>query len=798
MVAAIIFPAAAWSAHEFPRPKSLMAEPTPNDDGTRITLRWPATSGELRQAKTEERLSRLPDAEIERKDFGYEYVLYISRDPDWRWFECKRVYPAAGFVKDTGIAGHYPYHFSRGKEHYAILAPTSAMKVRVNGELVDYTEVMPWLAREQRYADWLDGALGKLNNCQKLLVRIDRAVREQKGLLDRYEEAEPRWRNNLPAAKEGYVKQFGAPESGVDFDALQLVKHLTERKQSLSEKAELSEKETKELETVEEKLDVLEPAQRLSAARQRKEAMKSQLGSYRQAFFSAAGYYAYYSALIGGECRQALAEYAGTGPDDMDQTAISRVLGELDQELDRARQEVRNGSPAPEHYGRFDRLAYLTFLADYCLKREASRPDWRNIRDEMLSGLSEALEGASLPERRDRGILETFGEPDTDLLLERLDDLGQARERLERQKGKEAADEWISADQWFDHASKQWRSASKAELRRQYEAGSFREPENNPLKKELVRLGTAITAVRDRLEEVKRRHARRRYHFRLAAAATGGLPADETGPVAAAAARANLFDTSNLTNIVFAAIFAVAVVGMLLYVRRNPDVFIRKIPGLDAVDEAIGRATEMGKPVLFVHGLSEISTIAVIASLNVLGKIARQVAVYDTELLVANERPIVYSVSYEVVQEGYMEAGRPDAFNPDNVMMVATEQFPYVAAVAGIMNRRKPAANLFMGKFYAESLILAEAGALTGAIQIAATDAFTQLPFFITTCDYTLMGEELYAASAYLSRDPKLLSTIKAQDVGKSILLGVVPVGTVLASAGIDVVKVIFTAYAKT
>jgi len=65
------------------------------------------------------------------------------------------------------------------------------------------------------------------------------------------------------------------------------------------------------------------------------------------------------------------------------------------------------------------------------------------------------------------------------------------------------------------------------------------------------------------------------------------------------------------------------------------------------------------------------------------------------------------------------------------------------------MLREKPAANFFMGMFYAESLILAETGNRTGAIQIAGTDADTQLPFFITACDYTLMGEELYAASAY-------------------------------------------------
>lgn len=130
----------------------------------------------------------------------------------------------------------------------------------------------------------------------------------------------------------------------------------------------------------------------------------------------------------------------------------------------------------------------------------------------------------------------------------------------------------------------------------------------------------------------------------------------------------------------------------------------------------------------------------------------------------------------------------------DNVFLAASEQFPYVAAVSGIMLRERPAANFFMGYFYAESLILAETGASTGAIQIAATDSYTQLPFFITTCDYTLIGEELYAASAYLSREPLLLGSLRAQDIGKGILITALVIGAILATFGIGFISYIFSA----
>jgi hypothetical protein len=207
------------------------------------------------------------------------------------------------------------------------------------------------------------------------------------------------------------------------------------------------------------------------------------------------------------------------------------------------------------------------------------------------------------------------------------------------------------------------------------------------------------------------------------------------------------------------------------HARKNPNLYLRRIAGLEAVDEAIGRATEMGKPVLFVHGLAGMDAISTIAAVNILSKIAGRIAEYESKLLVPNYDPIVMSVSQEVVKEAYLKAGRPDAYREDSVFYVTYDQFSYVSAIEGIMMREKPATNFMMGYFYAEALLLAETGSTTGAIQIAGTDAYTQLPFFIPTCDYTLMGEELYAASAYLSREPLLLGSIKGQDILKLLLM---------------------------
>lgn len=278
-----------------------------------------------------------------------------------------------------------------------------------------------------------------------------------------------------------------------------------------------------------------------------------------------------------------------------------------------------------------------------------------------------------------------------------------------------------------------------------------------------------------------------RYYYKLNFITEDGLVAETK--VVSAIPKIQYFNTSKVPTFIFTFLFCGLIYYFIIQARRGKDLFIRKMVVIDAMDEAVGRATEMGKPILYISGLSTISDVATIAAINILSGVAKKTAQYDTRLIVPCRDAVVMTVQQEVVEEAYLAVGRPDAYRKEDVFYLTDDQFGYVAAVSGIMVRDKPATMLYMGMFYAESLILAETGASTGAIQIAGTDAVTQLPFFITACDYTLIGEELYAASAYISRDPLLLGSLKGQDWSKIILLVMFVVGTLLVTLGYDFLK---------
>jgi len=244
------------------------------------------------------------------------------------------------------------------------------------------------------------------------------------------------------------------------------------------------------------------------------------------------------------------------------------------------------------------------------------------------------------------------------------------------------------------------------------------------------------------------------------------------------------FDTGRIPVLVAVIIFTFLTVYFVQRAKRGAKLYVRPLSGIEAVDDAIGRATEMGRPILYILGLGSVADIATIASFTILSRVAKQVAEYQTDLLVPTYDPMVMTVAQEVVKSAYLDAGRPDAYKEDSVYFVTQSQFAYVAAVNGVMLRELPATNIYMGVFFAESLIMAETGALAGSIQIAGTDQIAQLPFFIVACDYTLIGEELYAASAYLGREPLLLGSLKAQDYAKAAVIILALAGLIAANFG--------------
>jgi hypothetical protein len=248
------------------------------------------------------------------------------------------------------------------------------------------------------------------------------------------------------------------------------------------------------------------------------------------------------------------------------------------------------------------------------------------------------------------------------------------------------------------------------------------------------------------------------------------------------AAPARPWFNSDKTALLLWIVFIGAAVTVSVWLAKSGrPIRIRRIAALEAVDNAVGRATEMGRSILFVPGIQDMDNIQTVAGLTMLGRVAKTAAEYDATIEVPTCRSLVMEAARDTVRASYLSAGRADGFSADRITYITDDQFGYVAHVVGNMVREKPATCFYMGCFFAESLIFSETGNAIGAIQIAGTAESSQLPFFVAACDYTLIGEEFFAASAYLSGEPAQLGTLRGQDVGKFAVVVLIALG-VLAS----------------
>jgi len=241
--------------------------------------------------------------------------------------------------------------------------------------------------------------------------------------------------------------------------------------------------------------------------------------------------------------------------------------------------------------------------------------------------------------------------------------------------------------------------------------------------------------------------------------------------------------------------FIVFCIALYLYLQKTKSgkpIFIRRIAGLDAVDEAVGRATEMGRPVHYTFGAGDLDT-NVLASFDVLKYTSEKAAELGADIIVTNFLPEVQPMTEELVKQAFIGKGKGPDYKPDNVRYLSNNQNSYVAAIYGIFVRERPAANLMLGPFYAESMLISEVGQQIGAIQIGGTGRTIQVPFFVATCDYTLIGEELFAAGAYISRNPFQLAALMAEEVGKYLAVILIVVGCVARLMGASTSKALMS-----
>lgn len=226
---------------------------------------------------------------------------------------------------------------------------------------------------------------------------------------------------------------------------------------------------------------------------------------------------------------------------------------------------------------------------------------------------------------------------------------------------------------------------------------------------------------------------------------------------------------------------------------KQGKVRVRRLPGLDAIEEVVGRAVEMGRPIFNIIGMGNFTNIyatQTVAGLSILSYVATLCARLGAKLYAPQATVTVMPVAIELVRDAYTAEGKLEELDVETQLpYLSGTQFAWASGIIGMASRMRPAANIMIGPFWAESMMFAETFHRVGSMQVGGTARMYQIPFFAALCDYVLIGEEMFAAGAYVSGDPLQTGSIAAQDWYKLLALILGIVGALLATANMTVIS---------
>ncbi|MCA9943923.1 MAG: hypothetical protein KC449_10600 [Anaerolineales bacterium] len=234
-----------------------------------------------------------------------------------------------------------------------------------------------------------------------------------------------------------------------------------------------------------------------------------------------------------------------------------------------------------------------------------------------------------------------------------------------------------------------------------------------------------------------------------------------------------------MTPIILAAVLVVLALLLFLLTRSvqaGRTTVLRPLPSYDGLTGQVGRAIESGRQVHLTLGQASLIGNGNPTSLSaaaVLDNLAKDGCANGTPPLVTVGDGTLLPLVQGSLQYALAEAGRPGDFDLALTQFVAnnTDPFAYSAGVVALLQQQRVASNIMVGRFGPELAIVAEAANRQNIEQVIGTDDPTALAVATAVTDDVLIGEELFATSAYLEGRPSQIASLQLQDILRWIVV---------------------------
>lgn len=253
----------------------------------------------------------------------------------------------------------------------------------------------------------------------------------------------------------------------------------------------------------------------------------------------------------------------------------------------------------------------------------------------------------------------------------------------------------------------------------------------------------------------------------------------------------NMFGLNTGTLLTF--LFLVGEICSIFYyvtIVRKGKVFLRKMPAIDMIQEGVGRAAEMQKPVHLATGeytfLTRTQVPQTMGALTIMGWVAERCIDAGAELMVSECKSESLRLHESILEDTYRKAGQQ--YNP---LMLHYYSDWYLAYYSGAMHltiESQAATTMLIGPASSDTLFIGEAGKTVGSLVIMGNA--TANAFMAMVSDYFFMSDEFYAVVAEIGQEPLQIASLGGQDVMKILAIAIILIGTALLVFGYPIVSI--------
>jgi hypothetical protein len=243
----------------------------------------------------------------------------------------------------------------------------------------------------------------------------------------------------------------------------------------------------------------------------------------------------------------------------------------------------------------------------------------------------------------------------------------------------------------------------------------------------------------------------------------------------------------NGLGLIFIGLIAVILIVLSLMGRRAQR-SLREIPALTSLYRAIGLSVEDGSRLHVSLGFGGLLTPrggSALAALSALRHIAERTSVGDRPPVATSGDPTIALLSQDTLQTGYAAAGAEELYVPTTGRLTGASQFSFAAGALPVISNENVSANVMLGHFGAEAGLLTDAAERNNIVTIGASDSLSAQSILFAASQQPLIGEELYAVSAYLSNDPVHTASLTVQDILRWLLILFLLGGAILKLVGL-------------